>query len=137
MEAQVVRLHSIRTLVVARDLAFRERAVSVLADLGLVCFAVAPLDEPDKIIALAAEQRAHVVVLDVTGCPGALAGAVTRLLEEAPAIGVVAVADRADAYARGLPVQAKWGWAADLRGAVLRAYHNGNPLKEETIDVSH
>jgi hypothetical protein len=132
--APVIRLHAIRTLVIGRDLAFRQRAVTVFAELGIVAFAVAPLEVPEEVVALIARERADVVVLDATGCAPAIARVVYELSECAPRVGVVLVASRTDQSPR-LPTLDKWGWAEELTRAVQHAYHRGNPLKEEPVDV--
>ncbi len=133
--ATVVRLRPIRTLTIARDLAFRQRAMTVLADLGPAAFAVASLDEPDEVVALVLSQRADVVVLDVTVSASALAQVVLALSERAPRVGVVAVSDRVDRAHHAVAVLTKWGWAADLARAAQDAYNRGNPLKEELTHV--
>ena len=131
-QAQVIRLHSIRTLVIARDLAFRQRAMTVLADLGVVSFAIAGADSRDQVHALIADEHPDVVVLDATGCTQAIGGLVYELYERAPRMGVVLVSSTGGEDRLGLPTLPKWGWAADLTHAVQEAYHHGNPLKEET-----
>lgn len=133
--ATVIRLHEMRTLVIARDLAFRQRALTVLADLGSVAFAVAPIEPAAEIVDLITRERADVVVLDATGCAPAVARVVHELCEVAPRIGVVLVGSRDDRSHR-LHTIDKWGWAEELTRAVQQAYHRGNPLKEEEpIDV--
>ncbi|HTH71658.1 MAG TPA: hypothetical protein VL493_10305 [Candidatus Saccharimonadales bacterium] len=133
--APVIRLRPIRTLVIARDLAFRERSMTVLVELGYVAFAVTPLEEADAVVALVARQRADVVVLDATGCAGAVARVVAALYESAPRAGVVVVSGTDDRVAHTMPVLAKWGWAADLTRAVAAAYDQGSPLNEDNFDV--
>lgn len=128
--AQVIRLHSIRTLVIARDLAFRQRAMTVLADLGVVSFAIAGADQRERVLALIEHEHPDVVVLDATGCARAIGSLVYELYELAPRMGTVIVASSAD-HRLDLPALPKWGWAADLSHAVQEAYHHGNPLKEE------
>ena len=130
--AQVIRLHSIRTLVIARDLAFRQRAMTVLADLGVVSFAIAGIDARDHIHTLIDAEHPDVVVLDATGCANAIGGLVYELYEHAPRMGVVLVSSTLKGDRLGLPTLPKWGWAADLSRAVQEAYHHGSPLKEET-----
>ena len=132
--AQVIRLRPVRTLVVARDLAFRQRAVTVLGDLGVVAFAVIALDDPEKVVELIRHERADVVVLDATGCGPAVAGVVYELSRVAPRVGVVLVAASGDRSQR-LPVVDKWGWAEELARAVQQAYHRGNPLGEDSADA--
>lgn len=129
---QVIRLHSIRTLVIARDLAFRQRAMTVLADLGVVSFAIAGIDGCDQILALVDDEHPDVVVLDATGCAHAVGRLVCELYEHAPRTGIVLVSSTAPRDRLGLPTVPKWGWAADLSHAVQEAYHHGSPLKEET-----
>ncbi|HWI07427.1 MAG TPA: hypothetical protein VNT54_07910 [Solirubrobacteraceae bacterium] len=131
-DARVIRLHSIRTLVIARDLAFRQRAMTVLADVGVVAFAIAGADSREQVHALLADERPDVVVLDATGCTQAISGLVYELYERAPRMGVVLVSSTGDDERLGLPTLPKWGWAADLSHAVQEAYHHGNPLSEET-----
>ncbi len=135
--ASVVRLRPIRTLTIARDLAFRQRSMTVLAELGPTAFAVAALERPDEVVALVAEQHADVVVLDVTVSAPALTQVVGALAESAPRVGIVAVSDCIDARGHSLPVMAKWGWAAELLRAVQDAYRRGNPLKEEIPHAGH
>ncbi len=133
--AQVIRLRPIRTLVIARDLAFRQRAMTVLGDLGLVSFAIAAIDDRANVLALIGQERPDVVVLDVTGCERSVAGAVYELYELAPRVGVVIVSADGDDGRLGLRALPKWGWAADLSRAVQQAYDHGNPLSEERFDV--
>lgn len=133
--APVIRLHQIRTLVIARDLAFRQRAVTVLEDLGIVAFVVAPIEPVDDVVALIQRERADVVMLDATGCGAAVARLVYELRELAPRVGVVLVGNRGDDRSQRLPTLDKWGWAAELSHAVQQAYHRGNPLKEEPVNV--
>jgi hypothetical protein len=135
LAAPVIRLRPIRTLVIARDLAFRERSMTVLVELGFVAFAVTSLDEAEAVVALVARQRADVVVLDATGCGTAVDRVVCALYESAPRVGVVVVAGTSDHSFCSLPVVAKWGWAADLSRAVAAAYDHGSPLKEDHSDV--
>jgi hypothetical protein len=132
--APVIRLHPIRSLVVGRDLAFRQRAVTVLGDLGVVAFAIASLEVPAEVVALIHSERADVVVLDATGCESDVARVVAALCDEVPGIGVVLVATKTT-HACGITTIDKWGWAEELSRAVQAAYHRGNPLKEEPVDV--
>lgn len=133
--AQVTRLHSIRTLVIARDLAFRKRAMTILAELGPVSFAIAAIDQRQEVLALIEQERPDVVVLDATGCAPSIAGVVNELCEWVPHVGVVIVSSHGSAEPLGLPTVAKWGWAADLSRAVQHARRDGNPLHKETFDV--
>ena len=128
--AQVIQLHPVRTLVIARDLAFRQRAMTVLADLGVVSFAIAGIDTSSDVLRLVEQERPDVVVLDVTGCSRSVAGVVHDLKECAPRVGVVLVSLQPDEHRLGLPALPKWGWAADLSTAVRDAYRHGNPLRE-------
>lgn len=130
--ARVTRLHSIRTLVIARDLAFRKRAMTVLAELGPVSFAIAGVDQRHEVLALIEQERPDVVVLDATGCAPSIFGVVHELCERVRRVGVVIVSSDGSDERLGLPALAKWGWAADLSRAVQEAYRNGNPLQEET-----
>lgn len=129
--APVVRLMPIRTLVVSRDLAFRQRAVTVLGDLGVAAFAFAALEMADEVVALVARERPNVVVLDTIGCAPAVDRLVYELFVSAPRVGVVLVGCRDDRAYR-LHTLDKWGWAEELVRAVQRAYRCGNPLKEES-----
>lgn len=135
--ATVIQLRPIRTLTIARDLAFRRRATTILSELGPTAFAVTPLERIDEVLELVAEQRADVLVLDVTFCAGALPHVVAALSEKAPRVGIVAVSDRGGHDHHSTPVLAKWGWAAELAHAVQESYRRGNPLKEEASDVRH
>jgi DNA-binding NtrC family response regulator len=128
--APVIRLRPIRTLVVSRDLAFRQRAVTVLGDLGVAAFAVVSLEMADEVVELITRERPDVVMLDATGCEPAVARVVYQLSSVAPRIGVVLVATRGDRVHR-LATLDKWGWAEELSRAVQDAYRRGNPLTEE------
>lgn len=132
--APVIRLHQIRTLVIARDLAFRQRAVTVLKDLGVVAFVVAPVEPVDHVVALIERERTDVVVLDTTGCVPAVARLVYHLCELAPRVGIVLVGSRDDRSHHPQTLD-KWGWAEELSRAVQQAYHRGNPLKEESVNA--
>lgn len=132
--APVIRLHPIRTLVLSRDLGFRQRAVTVLGDLGVASFAVASLEIADEVVGLIERERPDVVMLDATGCEPAVARVVYELSHVAPRIGVVLVATRGEGAHR-LQTIDKWGWAEELSGAVQDAYRRGNPLKEESANV--
>jgi hypothetical protein len=131
--AEVVWLHRVRTLVVARDLAFRRRAMTVLGDLGVASFAIAGADARGELLALVAQERPHVVVLDATGCAPATVAFAHELCERSPRVGVVLVSADGDERGLGLPVLPKWGWADDLTRAVRAAYHCGNPFQEEPM----
>jgi hypothetical protein len=133
----VVRLMPIRTLTIARDLAFRQRAMTVLAELGPTAFAVISLDDPAEVVALIKQQRADVVVLDVTFSATELANVVTALSTAAANVGVVAVSDRAGPTGHSLPLVPKWGWASDLAHAAQDAYRRGNPLNEDLPHAGH
>ncbi len=132
--AKVVRLRPIRTLVIARDLAFRQRAATVLGDLGDVAYAILAPDATDEVLALVHRERADVVVLDVTGCENAVARVICELLTVLPRVGVVLVARDAD-RTRVPHTIGKWGWASELSSAVQQASLHGNPIREQTADA--
>jgi hypothetical protein len=118
----------IRTLVVGADAGYRERARTVIGDLGTVVFAlVAPLD-PDDVQRLVRHQRADVVVLDATDCETGVARVIAALSAVAPRVGVVVVCEHLTAAARELGALPKWGWTRDLRCAAQRAAADGSPL---------
>ena len=127
--ADVIRLRPIRILVISRDHAYQERAVSVLAELGPVAFAVAPLDDRDVVVDLIGRQRADVVVLDATDHEAAAGDLISVLARCAPQTGIVAVCHHCTDAARRLQALPKWGWTQDLRAGVELAYHEGNPLR--------
>jgi hypothetical protein len=127
--APVVRLHPIRTLVVSRDLDFRERALTVISALGPTAFAVGSLADPDDIVNLVAAERADVVVLDATGCEPDAARVIARLAEPLPRVGVLVVCHHCSVAARELNALPKWGWTQDLRSGIERAYGEGSPLR--------
>lgn len=126
----VVRLHPVRTLTVAHDLAFRKRALVVLQELGCAGFCVPAFDRPEDAVALVVDQRADVLILDISVSQVPLAHVAKALFEAAPRVGIVAVSDRAAPPVAGVPILAKWGWATDLRDAVEAAYRNGNGLAD-------
>lgn len=126
--APVIRLRPIRTLVVSPDLAYHERATTVLGDLGRVASAVIALSQPADVAHLVVEQRADVVLLDATGCETAARKVIAALADAAPRAGVVAVCHHCTDAARELDALPKWGWTQDLRAAVELAYREGNPM---------
>ncbi len=128
IRANVVQLRPIRTLTIACDLGFRQRAMTVLAELGPTAFAVTPLAQPDEVVAVVLQQQADVVVLDVTVSAPALAEVVLALAKGAPRVGVVAVSDPVHRSGHRPNVLAKWGWASEISRAVQVAYRDGNPL---------
>ena len=132
--APVVPLHPIRTLVIARDLAFRQRAAAVLANLGALAFAVGSPEVTDDVIALIRRERPDVVVLDCSGSARAVGQVVYDLSLAVPRVGVVLVGGRDDRTHQPQMLD-KWGWATELANAVQVAYHRGNPLKEAPADV--
>ena len=125
--APVIRLRPIRTLVVSPDIAYRDRAWTVLSSLGSVSFAVASLDDPDDIAGLLHAEPADVVLLDATGCEPAAREVMTTLAQTAPRTGIVVVCHHCTEAARELQALPKWGWTQDLRAGVELAYREGNP----------
>lgn len=118
----------IRMLVVGADADYRERAVSVLGELGRVAFALVAPTEPKDVWGLVEHEHADVVVLDATDCEAQAAKAITALWGFAPRLGVVVVCEHLTDAARDLNALPKWGWTRDLRAAVLFAHAEGNPL---------
>ena len=133
--APVIRLRPIRTLVISPDLAYRDRAWTVLSELGPVAYAVTSLDEPEDIVSLLAQEPADVVLLDATGCEAAAGNVVAALAVSAPRTGVVVVCHHCTAAARALQALPKWGWTQDLRAGVELAYREGNPLCPATLSA--
>jgi len=131
--AQVIPLRRIRTLVVSSDEAYRERAMTVLSQLGPAVFAVASLSEPADVVGLADAERADVVVLDATGCEAAATDLMAVLAVAAPRVGVVVVCHHCCADAQRLGALPKWGWRKDLRDAVRSAVVAGNPLRPAAL----
>jgi hypothetical protein len=122
------RAHAIRAVVVGADARYRERAQTVIGDLGSVAFAVvAPID-PDDVQGLVLHERADVVVLDATDCEAGVERVIVALSAVAPRVGVVVVCEHLTAAARDLRALPKWGWTRDLRSAVQRAAVEGSPL---------
>ncbi|CAN5203576.1 hypothetical protein BH20ACT16_BH20ACT16_07350 [soil metagenome] len=125
--APVIRLRPIRITVISTDVAYRERAWTVLSELGRVSFVVSSLVEPDDIAGLLRAEPVDVVVLDATGCETAARKVIATLAEKAPRTGVVVVCHHCTQAARELCALPKWGWTQDLRTGVERAYRHGNP----------
>jgi hypothetical protein len=117
-----------RTLVVANDAHYHARAKTVLGELGDVTFASAAPTDPEDVTWLVCQERADVVVLDATGCEGAVARIIAALSTAAPRLGVVVVCEHLTDAARELDALPKWGWTRELRAAVQRAQVDGNPL---------
>lgn len=128
MSAQTMAAAPIGTLVVGGDIAYRERAVGVLGELGSVTFSLALPTDPEDVAWLVRQARADVVVLDATGCEAAVAKVVAALSQHAPRLGVVVVCEHLTQAARDLHALPKWGWKRELRTAVQRAGVEGNPL---------
>ena len=126
--APVIRLRPIRTLVISPDLAYRERATTVLSELGPVSFAGTSPEDPDHIAGLLTQAPVDVVVLDATGCENAARRVVAALADVAPRSGVVVVCHHCTEAAREIGALPKWGWTQDLRAGVELAYREGNPL---------
>jgi hypothetical protein len=119
---------AIRALDVGTDARYRERAQTVIGDLGTVsCAIVAPID-PDDVQWLVRHERAEVVVLDATECEAAVVQVIVALSAAAPRVGVVVVCEHLTGAARELCALPKWGWTRDLRAAVQRAVVDGSPL---------
>ena len=121
----VVRLHPIRSLVLADDAAYCERVRSILGDLGpVICAATAATEraQPADVVALARSENADILLLDATGCEADAQRVVAALAESVPRVGVVVVCQHSTAAARRLGALPKWGWTQDLRRAVERAY---------------
>jgi hypothetical protein len=93
-----------------------------------VTFASAAPTDPDDVTWLVRQERADVIVLDATGCEGAVARIIVALSTAAPRLGVVVVCEHLTEAARALAALPKWGWTRDLRGAVQRAQVDGSPL---------
>jgi uncharacterized membrane protein (UPF0127 family)/CheY-like chemotaxis protein len=111
-------VHPMRVLLVAHDRRFRTVASALLARRGcavttsMTATRVAPLVERDRI---------EVVVLDCGGLLTDAARTVAAIGELNPAVGVVLVADEAEAGLHHLPVLAKWGPFEDVYAAIERA----------------
>jgi DNA-binding NarL/FixJ family response regulator len=121
----VVRLHPIRSLVLADDAAYCERVRSILGDLGPVICAATTASaraEPADVVALARSENADILLLDATGCEADTERVVAALAESVPRVGVVVVCQHSTAAARRLGALPKWGWTQDLRNAVECAH---------------
>jgi hypothetical protein len=121
----VIRLHPIRSLVLASDAAYRDRVLRVVGDLGPVVFAIAAerdCGDPADILELVRRERADVVVLDASGCEAGAQVVIEAVAEAAPRVGVVVVCEHSTPAARRIGALPKWGWTQDLRNAVERAH---------------
>jgi hypothetical protein len=121
----VVRLHPIRSLVVADDGAYCYRVRSVIGDLGpVICAAVAAGErgDPADVVALTCSENADILLLDATGCEAGAERVVAALSERVPRVGVVVVCQHSTAAAQRLGALPKWGWTQDLRNAVEWAH---------------
>ena len=126
--APVIRLRPLRTTVISPDIAYRDRAWTVLSPLGPVHFALTSLYASQDIAGLLAQEPADVVVLDATGCEAAAPAVIDALARVAPRTGIVVVCHHCTHEARELNALPKWGWTQDLRAGVEHAYRDGNPL---------
>jgi len=129
--ATVSRLPAIRTLVVARDVAFRRRATAVLGELGWVGFAIAEPDNEHDLVGMVRRMRADVVVLDASTCVPAVAQIVADLTDVLPRVGVVVVSEDDLPAPYDRPAVRKWGWGADLFEAVQVANRDANDRPQE------
>lgn len=121
----VVRLHPIRSLVLADDAAYCDRVRSILGDLGpIICAAAAASvrGDPADVVALARSENADILLLDATDCEAGAERVVAALSELAPRVGVVVVCQHSTPAARRLGALPKWGWTQDLRNAVEHAH---------------
>ena len=124
-KSDVIRLHPIRSLVLADDAAYCDRVRSILGDLGPVsCAAVAASvrGDPADVVALVRGENADIVLLDATGCEASAERVVAALFELVPRVGVVIVCQHSTPAARRLGALPKWGWTQDLRNAVEHAH---------------
>jgi len=119
---------AIRVLVVGTDARYRERARTVVGELGSVAFAVAEPSDPDDMGALVQRELADVLVLDATGCEAAVARVVAALSARLPRLGVVVVCEHLTDAARELNALPKWGWRSELSAAVQHARIDGSAL---------
>lgn len=131
--APVIRLRPIRMLVISPDLAYRERAWTVLSELGPVSATVVSLADADDIAGLLHEEGADVLLLDATGRETAARELIQTLARTAPRTGIVVVCHHCTEAARELRALPKWGWTQDLRAGVEHAYGTGNPLAPVTL----
>ena len=121
----IVRLHPIRSLVLADDAAYCERVSSILGDLGPVICAITTASErvePADVVALARGENADILLLDATDCEAGAERVIAALAEHVPRVGVVVVCQHSTAAARRLGALPKWGWTQDLRNAVEGAH---------------
>ena len=114
----VVRLHPIAVLVAGSDVAFRERALGVLAELGTVGVTNAGPGELDALLAIVRDERPDVVLLDASGHEAEAGRFILTIAETSAPVGVVVVCEQATPGARRLAALPKWGWTQDLRSAV-------------------
>jgi hypothetical protein len=124
-KSPVIRLHPIRSLVLASDIAYCERVLAVVGDLGPVLLAMTAVHGcggPTDVVALVRHENPDVVVLDATGCEEGVERLVPSLADELPRVGVVVVCEHSTAAAQRIGALPKWGWTQDLRRAVERAY---------------
>jgi hypothetical protein len=124
-KSAVVRLHPIRSLVLASDVAYCERVLAVVGDLGPVLLAMTALHgygDPADVLTLVRHENPDVVVLDATGCEEGVERLMPALVDGLPRVGVVVVCEHSTAAAQRLGALPKWGWTQDLRRAVERAY---------------
>jgi hypothetical protein len=119
--ATVIRLRPIRTLVISADRDYRERAMTVLSELGPVSFALTSLGDAGDIAGLVQSEHPDVVVLSAARAAGA------------PRAGVLVVCHHCTDAARELQALPKWGWTRDLLAGVEIAYREGNPLTSGTL----
>ena len=128
---------TVRVLVVGTDARYRERARSVIGELGSVAFAVAEPSDPVDVSALVQRERADVVVLDATGCEPAVGRVVAALSAKLPRLGIVVVCEHLTEAARDLNALPKWGWRSDLRAAVQVAHTEVSALARSSERWRH
>jgi|GEM_PF-5099641 len=117
-DAQVIRLHPIRVLVVSEDEPFRAVNAMLVARRGCRVFSLTGVYAAAELIA---RERIDVVVVDGPDRARSLIGELELTADLAPPVGLVCAGNSGESTPSGEPVLEKWAPFEDLFDAIVRA----------------
>lgn len=117
-DAQVIRLHPIRVLVVSEDEPFRAVNAMLVARRGCRVFSLTGVYAAAELIA---RERIDVVVVDGPDRARSLIGELELTAELAPPVGLVCAGNSGESTPSGEPVLEKWAPFEALFDAIVRA----------------
>ncbi len=117
-DAQVIRLHPIRVLVVSEDEPFRAVNAMLVARRGCRVFSLTGVYAAAELIA---RERIDVVVVDGPERARSLIGELELTADLVPPVGLVCAGNSGESAPGGEPVLEKWAPFEDLFDAIVRA----------------